>query len=261
MKLPRLHLFEFTDQRWLPRALREDLLAIIDALLSPSYVQASHSINRVLIETGRREILDIGSGHGSHWPHLISDINDNNPAKITVTLSDIIPLKNPSEAIQKEDAISCRASAFDATDHTVDAAVMLTFFSVFHHFRPKDAIAVLGAAGSHHNPFVIVEVVQRRWVRILQMPLSFVALFFIMPRLKSFGWRRFVFTYLVPLLPIMYLWDAIVSHLRAYEPAEIYDMAQAAGLQNYKFNHVRLQSDIGLQAVTIFVGRPAKSAR
>jgi len=54
------------------------------------------------------------------------------------------------------------------------------------------------------------------WLGVLSMlgvPLAVLAL---MPLARPFRWAYLVFTYLIPLLPLIVLWDGIVSMLRIY---------------------------------------------
>ena len=43
----------------------------------------------------------------------------------------------------------------------------------------------------------------------------------ITPRIRPFSWARLVLTYLFPIVPLLILWDGLVSCLRTYRVAEL----------------------------------------
>ncbi len=67
-----------------------------------------------------------------------------------------------------------------------------------------------------------------------------------------------VFQYVIPIVPLMALWDGVVSQLRAYTPQELDRLAAAAGAADYEWT----TGKIGIRSlparVTYLVGfRPA----
>jgi len=53
------------------------------------------------------------------------------------------------------------------------------------------------------------------------------------PFIRPFCWRRLLWTYLLPLVPLTCWWDGIMLQLRAYSPAELQDLAWAVRARTY----------------------------
>ena len=71
------------------------------------------------------------------------------------------------------------------------------------------------------------------------LPLVFVMVPFVRPLKAS----RLGFTYLIPLIPLLYAWDGTVSALRAYTPEELVALArQAPGAAGYRWEAGRAGS-------------------
>ena len=61
---------------------------------------------------------------------------------------------------------------------------------------------------------------------MLLVPLNVLAM---MAFARPFRWGNLVFTYLIPLMPLMIFWDGVVSMLRIYSPEQM--RALIAGLE------------------------------
>jgi hypothetical protein len=81
------------------------------------------------------------------------------------------------------------------------------------------------------------------------------------PFIRPFRWRRLLWTYLLPLVPLACWWDGIVSQLRAYSPRELQDLAEAVGAHTYcwRAGQVAIVSSPGY--LTYLIGYPAETAR
>jgi hypothetical protein len=60
-----------------------------------------------------------------------------------------------------------------------------------------------------------------RSLRMLLVLLTPLFVWLVTPFMRPFAWRRLLWTYLVPLVPLTCLWDGIVSQLRAYSAPEL----------------------------------------
>jgi hypothetical protein len=119
---------------------------------------------------------------------------------------------------------------------------MRTIFSAFHHFGPDDAKRILADAVKSGRPVGIFEGGERAVLDMLGViittPLSF---FFFTPFMRPRKLSRFIFTYLIPLIPITTIWDGIVSMFRMYTPDELLELAHSADTENkYEWSAGRL---------------------
>lgn len=114
----------------------------------------------------------------------------------------------------------------DATQVPPKLAGVRTMFSAFHHFRPDAARAILTDAFERRRPICIFESGSGTLLGLAAMlgvPLAVLAL---MPLARPFRWAHLLFTYLVPLTPLIVLWDGIVSMLRIYSPEQMQKLTE-----------------------------------
>ncbi len=100
-----------------------------------------------------------------------------------------------------------------------------------------------------------------RFSAIVGMGVTPLVVFFVTPLLHPFRWSRLLWTYVVPLVPLVVLVDGIVSCLRTYTPDELRELTMGIpGMEAYLW-------DIGEEAVawsptpvTYLIGYPASTS-
>ena len=55
------------------------------------------------------------------------------------------------------------------------------------------------------------------------------------PFVRPFRWSRLILTYLLPILPLLCLWDGIVSCLRTYSPRELRQLVRDLESDDYRW--------------------------
>src|SRR5262249_59485151 len=78
--------------------------------------------------------------------------------------------------------------------------------------------------------------------------------------IRPFWWRRLLWTYLVPLVPLTCWWDGAVSHLRAYTPAELEQLADEVGVDGYSWRAGRVPLGSAPGRLTYLIGYPTAAA-
>ena len=134
---------------------------------------------------------------------------------------------------------------------------MRTLFNALHHFRPPLARRILEDAARKGQPICVFEIVERRFLTMLTIFFVPVAVWSTAPFSHGFNLFRFVFTYLVPLIPFFAWWDGLCSCLRGYSPAELRALTDALQSDTYRFT-VRQSKGVFLR-VTSLVGEPTTS--
>lgn len=215
----RLHLFEFGDQQWFPQVLRDAETAYLTAAYRvwPALARRwAEKISTVLQLGEAAEIVDLCSGSGGAMPQIIKDLLRRN-YDVRATLTDLYPTPNSGS----DPRITWLLEPVDATHVPPKLAGVRTMFSAFHHFRPDAARAILKDAFERRRAICIFESGSGTLLgmaAMLGVPLAVVAL---MPLAKPFRWAYLLFTYLVPLTPLVILWDGMVSMLRIYSPEQL----------------------------------------
>ena len=59
------------------------------------------------------------------------------------------------------------------------------------------------------------------------------------PRMRPFRWSRLLFTYLVPLIPLVVLWDGIVSCFRTRTPEELLELTKSFPQYNWTAGYAK----------------------
>ena len=260
MRIPRLHLFELNDQSWFPSVIRDlttDYLHFV-ATKFALHQPAASLVAEALQRSGCTRIVDLCSGGGGSMPSLVQALAAQG-IKPQVTLTDRFP---NTQAFQQVAAasigqISFRNDPVVARSVPPDIRGLRTMFNAFHHFRPRDAMAVLRDAVQAGQPIGIFEISERSLRTLVPM-------FFLVPLLvaittpfiRPFRWRRLLWTYLLPLVPLACWWDGIVSQLRAYSPAELQDLAEAAGAPTYCWRAGRVPIVSSPGCLTYLIGYP-----
>jgi hypothetical protein len=133
-------------------------------------------------------------------------------------------------------------------------------FNAFHHFSPPAAIDVLRDAVRARESIGIFEIPDRRWGTLLSLLLlTPVMVAVTTPFIRPFCWRRLLWTYVLPLVPLTCWWDGIVSQLRAYSVSELQSLTQATEASDYiwRFGRVPILSTPGY--LTYLIGSPKES--
>jgi hypothetical protein len=101
-----------------------------------------------------------------------------------------------------------------------------TMFSSFHHFSPEEARAILQNAVEAGQGIGIFEITRRAPSTIALMFPWAIMLFVFTPLIRPFRWSRLLCTYVVPIIPLVLLFDGVVSCLRTYQPQELREMVK-----------------------------------
>jgi hypothetical protein len=155
---------------------------------------------------------------------------------VTVCLSDHNPDVVAFERAcrRSRHAIVYQAELVDATQVPSSLPGFRTMFSAFHHLDPGQARTALADAVMHGEGIAVFEMGGKRSVLMLLAVLPVpVRVLLAVPFIRPFRWSTLLWTYLVPLLPIVLLMDSIVSVLRIYSREELRGLT--TGLDSYRW--------------------------
>src|SRR5690606_14339719 len=106
-------------------------------------------------------------------------------------------------------------------------------FLLVHHFKPNKGRTILDNVVDGKKPQGNFEIEDRRLPRIIAMLLSPICVSLTTPLITTFSLLRLFFTYLIPIIPIVVLWDGVVSSLRTYSVDEMQDLVQKVTNSNH----------------------------
>jgi hypothetical protein len=115
-----------------------------------------------------------------------------------------------------------------------------TMFTAFHHFRPEQARAVLADAVAKGEGIGIFECAHRDFLMLLFTLPTPLRVLIATPFIRPFRWSRLLWTYLIPALPFVLLFDSVVSVLRVYSVEELHGLT--VGLNGYHWDIGQVRS-------------------
>jgi len=254
----RLHLIEIEDQPWCPRVLRDCATDFLQFSLNAarSYAPAAPMLRRLLSESGASRILDLCSGAGGAWPTLSQEVTGPSGAPVPICLTDAYPNLDAFARVNAvtEGQVAFRRQPVDAADVPAELLGLRTLFTSFHHFRPDAARALLEDAVRRRQPIAVFEATQRSPAAILATLFSPLTVLLATPFIRPFRWSRLFWTYLLPLIPLLVLFDGLVSCLRTYTPAEMTEMTREFGDYHWEVGE---EKGKGPLPITYLLGYPA----
>jgi hypothetical protein len=254
----RLHLFEFEDFEWFPQMIREgitDYLRFVTEkfkVYQPTAVMISDVINK----TGFESIIDLCAGGGGGVESISKEINTITGKNIKVFLTDKYPNVDAFNHVvnNSNGSITFLTESVDALNVPAKLKGVRTMYSSFHHFKPADAKKILQNSVDNKMPILIFEAGERSILGLMGVLMTTPLVFlFATPFMKPFKLSRLFFTYIIPLMPIVTIWDGIVSMLRIYKPDEMLELTKEINADNFewkagkiKYNSLKITYMFGL---------------
>ncbi len=259
----RVQLIEIHDQPWFPSFLRDQVTDDLQLLLNigKPYGDILPQLREGIECAGADRVLDLCSGAGGPWPWL-ADALERGGLSISVELSDKYPNAEASRRVQANSAgLYYRAESVDATRVPRELGGFRTLFTSFHHFRPEQAREILRDAVDNRQGIGVFEVPGRRPLTLLLLPLVPIADVLVVPfmRLRPPGraaWRL-VWRWLIPIVPLVLLFDGIVSCLRVYSPRELRELTSGFEDCGYTWNVGCMKRSFLRLPITFLVGYPS----
>ncbi|RDA92892.1 hypothetical protein CP533_3866 [Ophiocordyceps camponoti-saundersi (nom. inval.)] len=249
--IPRMHLFEIDDQSWFPAFLRkrvQDILTIVWDTnpfdnSSAADVAASVLVKEFGNDLTSYTLVDFCAGGGGPTPTIEQAVNrylrEKSLSPVDFILTDLHPNHAAWEEVTRGKAqLSYESSSVDASRvpaHLVrrqDGKQVLRLFNLaFHHFDDDLARRILRDTMEKNQGFVIFELQDRSIATVLSILLMGAGIFFTMP---LYAWKRksigmLFFTYVIPILPFVVVFDGFISALRTRTPHEVELLLRSCG--------------------------------
>jgi len=266
----RIQFIEIHEQAWFPSTLRD---RVTDALqfgfnLLKVYAPTVPLLAGALEATAARpgeardgcSVVDLCSGAGGPWLDLARRLGTRAPG-LRILLTDKYPnlAAFGNAAAAGEDRLRFYPGSVDAKNVPVKLKGLRTLFTSFHHFAPEEAQAILQNAVDAGEGIGIFEVSRRAQVTIaLVLPLVLV-MWLGTPWIRPFRWSRLLWTYLVPVVPLVLWFDGVVSCLRTYCPEELRALAGALKASGYRWETGEHRSGFAGAPITYLIGYPDAS--
>ncbi len=256
----RVQLFEFLDQSWLPGRLREAATRYINAAHATTPFPALWAaiLARILEQCRIDRIVDLGSGSGGPMELVLVELAKRGQTP-QVTLTDLYPL--PTASISSTASIHYWPEPVSAANVPRQLQGLRTLFLTFHHFAPPLARAVLRDAFSQRQAICIFEATSPTVPTVAASFLIPILVLLLTPFVRPIAMFQVIFTYLIPVIPLLAFWDGLVSQLRTYSMAELKDLTADFTAPDYEWECGLIKAK-GIPFKTSYlIGRPTLVAR
>ena len=241
----RVQFIELHEQPWFPSSLRDE---VTDALqfglnISKAYAPIAPLLQGALESAGSCSVVDMCSGGGGPWVELSRELQSREVQgglpglQIShIWLTDKYPnLSALENGGAPSETITYYPGSVDAMKVPFELKGFRTMFTSFHHFSPEEARAILQNAVDAGEGIGIFEITRRAPLTIgLMFPWALMPFVFT-PWIRPFRWSRLLWTYLIPIIPLVFLFDGVVSCLRTYRPRELREIVGQLTASEYQW--------------------------
>jgi hypothetical protein len=253
-------LLEIHDQPWFPEFLRREVVDALQMILEAAnaYQPIAPRLREAIDRAGTREVLDLFSGAGGPWPSLVRCFKSQGAEPVEVFLTD----KYPTIATHNGAAPPCSehlhfvSKPVDGTDIPDRLTGFRTVFSSFHHFTSTEARRFLEESVCKRRGVGIFEGASRHPLTMLSILFMPAADWLLAPFRRPFRWSRLLWTYLIPVVPFVLLYDGIASCLRTYSLADLRKLTDGLGNADYEWEIGEETGGLLPVRVTYLIGWP-----
>lgn len=258
--MSRVQFIEIHEQPWFPSSLRDEITDALQFGLNSlrTYAPIAPLLQRVIASTRARSIVDMCSGGGGPWLDLSERLRAGTESSLQILLTDKYPNSSAFQKVRaaSDSHIDFRADPIDAMKVPPELTGFRTMFTSFHHFRPKEARAVLQNAVDASEGIGIFEITRRTPSTVALMFLWALTSFAFTPMIRPFRWSRLLCTYVVPIIPFVLLFDGVVSCLRTYGPQELREIIATLTASGYRWELGEHSKANGGVPITYLIGFP-----
>jgi len=261
MPLPRFQLFELEDLPWFPPAIRDlatDYLHFMERRFD-LHRPVVALLRRALEQSTLARVVDLCSGGGGPVLALYEDLLADGVV-VQFTLTDKYPNLKAFRRLAglHPSGIDYVPDSVDATEVPRELIGFRTMFNSFHHFGPAAGLDVLRCAVEARQPIGVFEIPERSLATMI--PLLFTPLYVAVatPFIRPFQWRRLLWTYALPLVPLTCWWDGLVSQFRASTVSELIGLTGGLGAYEWEADRIPIGATPG--HLTYLLGIPKRHA-
>ena len=226
--MKRIHLFEFEDFNWFPNWLRNCMTNYIETFhrLLGTHEQIAELLNKCLKATKSNRIIDLCSGAGGPMIEVVDLLKkDYQYSDLSITFTDLYPNQQAVQRINKgNDHLKYHTTSVDAANVPEYLDGVRSMICSFHHMNEEVAADILKNAQETKRSICIYEISDNsfpKWIWWIAFPINILTVLFITPFVRPLTWQQLVFTYLIPILPVIIAWDGAVSNARTYTLSDL----------------------------------------
>ncbi len=241
--MKRIHLFEFEDFQWFPHRLRQMMtlyLVTFHRLLKTSGMFAP-LIARACQVGKTQKIVDLCSGGSGPMLDIAQRLRtEHGLSQLQVTLTDLYPNLTAAARINAQVGTGVRyqMTPVDAGDVGREMTGVRTMICSLHHMPPDVAKRILGDAFQKKQPLVILEISDNSppiFLWWLAIPFGVISALLLTPFVRPLSVGQIIFTYVIPILPLLIAWDGAVSNARTYTSRDLQELIRDLHAPDYQW--------------------------
>ncbi len=228
-----LHFFEFNDHPAVPGFIRKTLFEVLtycNGQFRPYYQQVAEDVLKYSESNGNQNIVELGAGLAPITRALLNSCGDK---PIHFTPCDLFPA---ADGWKELEAASPRVKPiYTPVDfsqkRTWEPKTMLVIVAALHHIphseRAKILKTLIGSADSVlvHEPIsnspISIALSLFAWIPSWLTPAAMIR--------KPGSFRRILWCWLVPVIPVLFTWDGFISCLRQWTTKQWKEFASQLG--------------------------------
>jgi len=214
------------DQSWVPGSLRLTLRDVLEVALArpfrPYYSDVAEAVIHAAKSHGSRTIVELGAGTAPLTQHLAP--RQDLPDGLGLVVCDLNPDLGNYDLLARRYPGRVRAIR-EPVDFSKQLPFsedsLLVLSATFHHIPLELRAPVLRQLA--HYPAIIAEPVSRTALSMLFACMTIFPALLLPPILlgkKPGSLRRFFWCWLLPVAPLLIVWDGIVSSMRCWDELE-----------------------------------------
>ena len=227
--MKRIHLFEFEDFPWFPDWIRRLMTRYIVAVhrLLGTAPELAGLVKKALPYSPVPHIIDLCSGSGGPMPEVVAHLQaGGDHADLSLSLTDLYPNLEVAQEVNTDahPHISYQTEPVNAAALDPTIKGLRTMVCSMHHMRPEVAKSILRDAQQARQPICVFEISDNsfvKWLWWIAIPINIIVVLLVTPMIRPMTWQQLVFTYLIPILPLVIAWDGSVSNARTYTLADM----------------------------------------
>jgi hypothetical protein len=229
--MKRKQVFQFSAQSWYPQFLKRDMYEFMSWFVGK--VNAAKPflpvISEGLAHAPAQRIINIDSRIGAGFE----------------TVKDLIS--------EKPEMLNLPIQKFNTSN-----SGLYLFVNSFHKLKPDAARSYLQEIAKSRNAVVVVEGNNDSLWQVVGMTV-FVPLAVILsgPFVKPFRVTRLIFTYLIPILPVVTMLDGFLALFKLYNPKDLNELVSTIAEKNYSWKSAKADNGRGGK-IMYLIGWPEK---
>lgn len=257
----RIQSFEFGDINSIPKFYHNYLRTLMSLLYEYFKIHTLWlPVIREFSQTAKSEVIMdpcAGSGHVNYL--LEKELHNENEIKFI--LSDFMTERAPMFSKQINEQENPRLKYIERSIDVLnmkedELKIPKMFINSFHHFDKEQVGKILKTHSVSGTNILVLEYCRKSFLNFVSIflgPIIGMLLFPFIVKKQDFI-LSFIFVFLIPIVPLMLLWDGIVSSLRTYSVEDLKKILNEIGVENYEIKGYQKSSILypsGVTAISI----------